>query len=538
MTAVDKSAPDRKSDPAQATGASAGPAREVELKLRLRQQDLAPLRARLDALLAASGSTNGPDAGLAQRARVDNIYYDTPGHRLAAQRAALRLRCLQSGRRRRWVQTLKTEEGEAALSARGEWEVPAPDARLDPAGLAESPLAHLLDASGPEGLPALAPVFRTTFERTSWSLRYRGARIEAVIDEGRIIAGAASEPICEAELELQEGSATTLFDLALHLCAAGGPGAGALALLPYGSSKAARGYRLAAGASDSPRAARASALPARIRLGAAARCWVAQGSTLLLANTVPLAGRVLPDTDPEFVHQARIALRRLRSGLDLLGAHARLPAGLERDLRVWAARLGTVRDWDVMDLQVLPALARAGTAAPQAWARVQQAVGTRRTRAQARLCTQLDTPAYAQFALRLLRWSAQPAPDSGPRMAAYASRILALRLRKLRRLTDDYATLSFERQHKSRIQAKLLRYGTEMLQDCIPRAGVRRQLRALARFQDAVGCVQDARVAQETLGALTRSPALRYALAEWAQAEQRRHTPRAQRHAQALRKLR
>ncbi|HEU0203365.1 MAG TPA: CYTH domain-containing protein, partial [Burkholderiaceae bacterium] len=104
---------------------------ETELKLAVAPRDVRRLRARLAALVARAAP---------QRARLDNVYYDTADDLLARHRMALRVRRIG----RRWVQTLKTGETNAALATRGEWEMPAPNGRLDLSRFAATPLAELL----------------------------------------------------------------------------------------------------------------------------------------------------------------------------------------------------------------------------------------------------------------------------------------------------------------------------------------------------------------------------------------------------------
>ena len=87
-------------------------------------------------------------------------------------------------------------------------------------------------------------------------------------------------------------------------------------------------------------------------LKAALHQLVGRGATLLLAN----AAGSQEVADPEFVHQARVAVRRMRSAARALGRDAGWPASLDDELR-WIARLlGAVRDWDVLQAQTLPAL--------------------------------------------------------------------------------------------------------------------------------------------------------------------------------------
>ena len=61
------------------------------------------------------------------------------------------------------------------------------------------------------------PVFTTDIKRTSWNLSYRDAQIELSLDEGRILAGRRGNDVCEAELELIDGTPRRLLELAMEI---------------------------------------------------------------------------------------------------------------------------------------------------------------------------------------------------------------------------------------------------------------------------------------------------------------------------------
>lgn len=59
--------------------------------------------------------------------------------------------------------------------------------------------------------------------------------------------------------------------------------------------------------------------------------------------------QVLKDTDPEALHQMRVALRRLRTAVEIFGGAIELPEGVcDRSIAKIARRLGSVRDLDVL----------------------------------------------------------------------------------------------------------------------------------------------------------------------------------------------
>ncbi len=450
-------------------------AAEVELKLALAPADVARLRRRLAAYATPVTEI------------LDNIYFDTSDRLLARHRLGLRLRRQASG----WVQTLKAAGADAALSRRGEWEMAVPlvhgKPRLALDRLGGTPLAELL--AGHAGA-RLEPVFETRFRRTRWEFDVDAARVEVALDRGDVVAGAARAPILELELELKAGAPAALLKLALELAEGRGRQA-PLVLLPATESKATRGYRLALGADPAPAKAGAQALgapldralPARVAL----RQVVNQAAAVIAANERGMAGSI----DPEFVHQARVALRRLRSAVRLLDAGRCFPPELLVELRWLGGALGAARDADVRAIETLPALlsqaqpaAPAGTA--QAWLARAEA---ERQVARQELLGQLASPRYSCLALRLLAWAHSPAEGHGPSVGKRAGKRLGRLQERLLQAADGLAELSAERLHRVRVEAKRLRYGIELLasgEEAAP------WLAALARVQSELGASRDA----------------------------------------------
>ncbi len=195
---------------------------ETELKCRLQPQQVADLSALLDQLAQPQGHST-----------LKNRYFDTPHSALANARAALRIR-EQDGQ---FEQTLKTRgSSQAGLQQRGEWNWSLNADQLDISLLQQDEVA----AHWPAGVQAseLAEIFATDFNRQRWLWQKDNAQVEIVIDTGSVRAGSKTLPLCELELELQQGDAAVLWQLLQQLGAQ-------VPLWLSDISKAERGYRLA-----------------------------------------------------------------------------------------------------------------------------------------------------------------------------------------------------------------------------------------------------------------------------------------------------
>ena len=480
------------------------PPTEIELKLHL-PDDAAALLAQRPIVQSAG----------ARILKLDNIYLDTADRLLQKNSIALRLRRVG----RKWVQTVKTAgEAHAGLSRRSEWEVPAamrqgkPHVKLQ--SLAETPLPALLAERG--GSKALIPVFRARFTRELRTLRFASSVIELAIDRGRIDTPHARpqrvDPISEIELELKDGRTEDVTALALRLV---GRGRHALALVPLPHSKAERGYRLADDEHPAPAKAAARGFVAALEpgdsAGQALRAIMAHGLSVLLANTDAMRSH----GDVEYVHQARVALRRMRSALRLLDRrHDDFPQALADELR-WAGRLlGASRDWDVLTGQTLPTLATAAGIDDATLAPLLVNAHAKRDAARAGAVAGAASPRYAQLALRLQSWMLTPAPK-GPSLEKVAARKLDRARRRLLEAARFFAALSPERRHQVRIKAKRLRYALDVMSVALPNAAAERYSETVADLQDVLGELNDIAVAETKLSALAARQPIATMLLEW-----------------------
>jgi len=444
---------------------------EVELKLEIAAERVGALRQALR-------------AGAVRTERHRAIYFDTPDERLARAGAALRLR--REGRR--WVQTLKLSTPDALRRLEHNADVDAPpgeEPALVLARHAGTPAGAALDAIlGAEALDLVAR-FRTDVRRTTRSVRVGGARIELALDAGAVVARTGEAPVLELELELKSGPLEGLLECARRWLDAHGLWIGTV-------TKAERGARLARG--EALRAV--GARPVQAASGAdAATFWLASVRSALDQGLVNLASLAGGAEDDAIVHQARVGLRRLRTALRELAAHApgSVDAGWEHALRAAFRELGAHRDLDVVLPSVRAQLPAAGLplfADPQ-------------PPEAPRPLVQIARDASLQRTLLDLLGLVHRAPAAvAPALAGESARsVVTRRLHALHdRLARDagrYADLDRVRQHAVRKRLKRLRYLAEF---AAPLFGAKRVAKVLGHWraaQDALGASHDARVAAE-----------------------------------------
>jgi CHAD domain-containing protein len=221
----------------------------------------------------------------------------------------------------------------------------------------------------------------------------------------------------------------------------------------------------------------------------------------------------LAGEDPEFLHQMRVALRRLRSAFSAFSRA--LPAGcdakVKADLRWLGSHLGPARDWDVFVTQTLPA-ARTAVGAAAALEPLLAAAEKRRTAAHRDLRRALRSRGHAAAMLALSSWigsrSWQDRADDealaglASPVRAYAQSELERRYERVRRRGRKLAELDAAGRHGLRIAIKKLRYPVEFFASLFD-AEAAHELRArLVHLQDILGTMNDAATLQRLLSGL------------------------------------
>ncbi|MCC7547050.1 MAG: CHAD domain-containing protein [Burkholderiales bacterium] len=451
---------------------------EVELKLAIAGQDAHRI-ARLPLIRDSA-------RGRARTRTMHGIYFDTPERALQRARAALRLRREGS----QWVQTIKFGGSvEGGLHSRYESEKRVAGPFLDRQALAHPALEPLLNDAGL--LDTLVPVFTVQFRRTTRMLSPApDTSIELCVDVGEIRTGERSLPLCEMELELKAGSPAALIDFA-QILVEQVPGR----LEP--ASKAERGYALALGQAPAPVRARAPVFGTDASLEQVFRAIVFNCVEQLQANE----RGVVAGEDPEYLHQARVALRRLRSALatfDTAFPRARY-AGLLDELRWLDGCLGPARDWDVFVSSTLAAVLRAFPADGGLRALAGHAADLRqdhrRIAVDALSSTRHTRLLLALTGLFLQRpWQADADSLSVQALTPrqFAQQMLARRHKKVVKRGRRHAGLDHAGLHALRIEIKKLRYAAEFVAGLYERKAAGAYLDPLARLQDLLGGLNDA----------------------------------------------
>jgi inorganic triphosphatase YgiF len=346
----------------------------------------------------------------------------------------------------------------------------------------------------------LQPVFETKFRRRSVLVEWADAsglpaRIEVAIDEGTVLAGGRKMPIRELELELKEGDPRALFELVAAMRAI-------VPLRFYPLDKAARGYMLAKESPPHWRKASPLLLAPDMTvedalatiLGSATRHWIDNEAAAVDAR------------DSEGLHQLRVALRRIRSALNLF--RPALPEASRKqwdgELKWLLSHLGTARDLDVFVGETLPPLRDVRSQDP-ALAALREAAQRRRKEGHDELRATVDSHRYADLLFGFSIWTARRGWRQGAEFETLliqrqpieqlARVILRKRHRAVLKAGTGFESLDAEHRHKVRIAFKKLRYGLEFFDSLFPEKDVRRFKKHAAAMQDLLGHMNDAVVA-------------------------------------------
>jgi inorganic triphosphatase YgiF len=443
--------------------------REIELKFALEQANVRGLK-RHPLLRRSSKPAK----------RTHSIYFDTPDGKLRKQGVTLRVR--QSGDV--FVQTVKqAAPGSAGLFDRAEWEWANDAFELDLSKIggtaADAPLRKAKDRA------ALEPTIETIFDRHTWDLVQDLTELEIVLDEGKIVAGGRSIVLTELELELKRGPQAALFEVARALAVSTPLRIGVL-------SKSEQGDRLLAG--PTPLVVKAGPVRLNRKMTAAEGFVAIVGSCIrhLHLNEAGVAAR-----NGEALHQARVALRRLRSAFSIFQpvvADDR-SRGLRNELSALSQTLGIARDLDVFISKYVEVLEPAA----------REKISVERERAYDNVLKTLASQRYRTTIFDLVEWIAIGGWRDGnagkQQLSKFASRALDRFWSKVKKPGKKLTKLDDETRHELRIAGKKLRYACDFFDALHSRKTTskprRKFMAALEQLQGDLGNLNDIVTARE-----------------------------------------
>lgn len=200
--------------------------------------------------------------------------------------------------------------------------------------------------------------------------------------------------------------------------------------------------------------------------------------------------------DETSVHQARVASRRLREALPVVGVSADAEAldRAERRVRRLTRALGPVRELDVT-LVLLQEFEGRKTVSAKAIDRVRQAIVTERDMRRQEMLNEITPSRLDKLRKRLVEVAVPETPpivlQDGQAEAARQAAIRAVKLRtSIERAGGIYLP---DRLHRVRIAAKKLRYALEIQRELAGSRSMSR-LNRLKHQQDLLGRIHDIEV--------------------------------------------
>lgn len=222
----------------------------------------------------------------------------------------------------------------------------------------------------------------------------------------------------------------------------------------------------------------------------------------LLAQLQPLArdGRV------EAVHQARVALRRLRAGLAIVGRLVDRPRAdaLRRKAQGLAAQMGRTRDLDVFLAETLPQ-AQTANIGEDGWPILRDYAHLQRRAEWALLARTVGGPVMLDLLIALMDWRDALVEElDDPRRAGdILPDLLEKQWKRCQRRGDGFDSLPVEARHEVRIELKKLRYILDFSKSLLDPKLVAPWEKCLSDLQDGLGALNDGATARLLLkGAL------------------------------------
>lgn len=357
--------------------------------------------------------------------------------------------------------------------------------------------------------------------RRTWDIYHNGVLVgEVALDRGKIVVEGTSEKLHEVEIELKgEGNPTHLELLMSKFLTQ-------LPLAPESKSKAQRAWalweRMFMVDEALKGAAQQVAMTPEASLAEAGRSVLA-GHMRKLRKALPIAEK---GEDPEGIHQARVATRRLRAVLAELGGVVYEPRQvqvLRRGLRKLARTLGVVRDADVFLIALDAYAAPHDEEFRSGLQPLYDFVNQQREEGRTGMFELLNSHKHACLIDQLLAFvtlQGEGVLKNGDlegvvpsQVRDFAGSMIWSRYEAIRAYEPIIASADLPTVHQLRIEVKRLRYVLDLFSDALSKSKTLRN--ACADIQEHLGDLNDTDVALTLLNNLEEQHELTPALEEY-----------------------
>ncbi|MCS6827346.1 MAG: CHAD domain-containing protein [Caldilinea sp.] len=465
-------------------------------------------------LVKRNGALPGYRFGEVTCKQVTDIYLDTPDYRLLRVGYQLRARWVDD----RWLATLKSREvgDDEGIHRRLEIEEPL-DGESPPRKVGELPpsivetLGEVVDAE--RSLIVLCVLEQTRQMRpvlpaTAGRRRKEDAVLAWLSLDEVCIRQSVEGPVLARTYEMEVELAPDVDVAELQVFA--DRLSGAYQLTPNRESKLERALViLSRHPVDSPESWQG--LQSDMHMGEACRIiWQEQFMKLLLNEAGVRAG-----VDPEFVHDARVAIRRARAAAHMYESYFK-PKAIRshlKNLRHTARLLGAVRDLDVAIEKLEKYRQKAKKKSQADLQATLEQWRIQRDDARRTLLEWLDSPKYSEFIVEFLHFCRTPGlgladmqPQPGQEVTPFQVRHVAPmmlvanfeRVRAYEVWFEQPEPVPVETLHRLRIECKYLRYNLEFMAGLLGSEGAA-IIALLRKLQDDLGDLNDAAVSMQLL---------------------------------------
>ncbi len=438
-----------------------------------------------------TGVLDGAVVSVLPPRHLRTVYWDTADLRLVRSAVSLRHR-RDDGGVNLWTVKLPLQEGKGGLIARREVDVEG-SATAIPAEAERLVRAYSRHAP-------LRPVAQLDSRRVRLELREPGGRPVAEIDDDDVAVvdqGRVTKRFREVEVELAEHTSRSLAQAVVtRLLEAGATQSQPVPKVDRALGEAAR----------LPSELEVEPLGDDSTAGDLVRAALASGTKRLVSHDPG----VRLGEDPEEVHQARVATRRLRSDLRTLSSlvDPAWSVPLRSELGWLGEALGRVRDADVLMQRLWSHVTGLEERDVTSAAGLLELLAASRAQARTDLVAVMDSPRYLNLLDDLVAAVRRPVlSDSAAYSASYvAPALVAKAWRRLERAVDRLGKRPTEASlHRVRILTKRCRYATDVAA-LVVGSPARRLGRRLGAVQDVLGELQDTVVAEAWLRHAAQGP--------------------------------